>query len=90
MIDTGTDEVVAAIAVGRNPQDITWSADGRFAYVVNVTDNTVSVINPDTMTVTATIPTGSSPTSVAVLPDGTTAYVSNLKAGTLTTLNVAG
>jgi len=33
--------------VGRNPQDITWAADGRFAYVANVGDNTVSVISAD-------------------------------------------
>ncbi len=37
MIDTNTDKVTAAIAVGRNPQDITWAPDGRYAYVVNTT-----------------------------------------------------
>ena len=52
-------------------------------------DNTVSVINAETMTVTATIPTGNSPTSVAVLPTGTEAYVTNLTDGTVTVLNIA-
>ncbi len=79
---------MATIPVGLNPQDITWSADGRFAYIANVNDNTVSVINVDSMSVTATIPTGASPTSIAVLPDGTTGYVTNLKDGTITLLNL--
>ena len=35
VIDTNTDRVVATIAVGKNPQDITWAPDGRHAYVVN-------------------------------------------------------
>ena len=75
--------------MGRNPQDITWAPDGRFAYIANVDDHSVSVINAETMTVTATIPTGMSPTSVAVLPDGTTGYVTNLDDGTITLLNLS-
>jgi YVTN family beta-propeller protein len=82
--------VVVTIAVGRNPQDITWAPDGRHAYVVNTSDSTLSVIDADTATVTATIPTGKSPTSVAVLPDGTAALVSNVADGTLTVLDIDG
>jgi YVTN family beta-propeller protein len=81
--------VIATIPVGKNPQDIIWAPDGRFAYVTNLTDNTVSVINAQTMAVTATIPTGGAPTSIAVLPNGKEAFVSNLNDGTLTVLNTA-
>jgi YVTN family beta-propeller protein len=90
MIDSTTDEVVATVAVGKNPQDISWAPDGRHAYVANTSDGTVSVIDAETETVTATIPAGKSPTSVAVLPDGSAAYVSNLGDGTLSVLKIAG
>ncbi|MGA9308809.1 MAG: beta-propeller fold lactonase family protein [Pseudonocardiaceae bacterium] len=45
MIDTTTLKVVATIPVGKNPRDITWTPDGRFAYVVNEGSNNVSVID---------------------------------------------
>jgi YVTN family beta-propeller protein len=56
---------VETIRVGTNPQDITWAPDGRFAYTINVNDNSVSVINAQTKTVTGSIPTGDSPISIA-------------------------
>jgi YVTN family beta-propeller protein len=55
-----------------------------------VNDNTISVINVDTMTVSATLPVGHSPTSVAVRPDGTIGYVTNIADGTVTILHLAG
>ena len=90
MIDTDTERVVATVRVGDGPQDVSWAPDGRFAYVANVDDDTVSVVDAATMTVTATVVTGDAPTSVAVLPDGRAAYVSNLQDGTLTVLHVGG
>jgi YVTN family beta-propeller protein len=53
-----------------------------FAYVVNQTDATVSVIDTATNTVVATVPVGSNPQSVAVTPDGTYAYVVNSASNT--------
>lgn len=48
VIDTATLKVVATIPVEKNPRDIIWAPDGRFAYVVNEGSNTVSVIDaPD-------------------------------------------
>ena len=83
------ERVVATIPVGHGPQDVTWAADGRFAYVADVDDDTVSVIDAATMTVTATVVVGDAPTSIAVLPDGRAAYVTNLRDGTLTVLHTA-
>jgi YVTN family beta-propeller protein len=82
--------VIATIPVGKQPQHVVFSADGRFVYITNDGDDSISVINVDTFTVTATIPTGPSPTSMAVLPNGRTGYVSDLGGGTLTVLNLAG
>lgn len=39
VIDTDSDEVVARVPVGEGPPDVTWSADGRFAYVTNFLDS---------------------------------------------------
>lgn len=49
-----------------------------FAYVTNLEDNTVSVIDIATNTVVASIPVGNGPVDVAVTPNGTNAYVTNL------------
>jgi YVTN family beta-propeller protein len=47
------------------------------AYVPNVGDFTVSVIDSATNTVVATVPVGVLPIAVAVTPDGAFAYVTN-------------
>jgi DNA-binding beta-propeller fold protein YncE len=47
MIDANTDQVVARSSLGRNPQDITWAADDRFACTVNVEENTSIAVHPD-------------------------------------------
>jgi YVTN family beta-propeller protein len=90
VIDTATLKVVATIPVEKNPRDIIWAPDGRFAYVVNEGSNTVSVIDARTNQVTATLPTGEGPSNIAVLPNGRQAYVSNLDSGTLTVLELTG
>jgi DNA-binding beta-propeller fold protein YncE len=45
-IDGRTREVTATIAVGRAPQGIAFDTGGGTAYVVNMNDNTVSVLGP--------------------------------------------
>src|SRR5438874_2434892 len=47
------------------------------AYVTNLQDNTVSVIDIATNTVIAAIPVGKSPAGVAITPDGTRAFVTD-------------
>ena len=47
------------------------------AYVSNITDHTVSVIDTATNTVITTIPVGTFPFEVAITPNGTRAYVTN-------------
>ena len=47
------------------------------AYITNVLDNSVSVIDTTTNTVTATIPVGVRPEGAAVSPDGSRVYVTN-------------
>jgi RHS repeat-associated protein len=60
------------------------------AYITNVLDNTVSVINTSTSTVIATIPGFTNPVSAAVTPDGSHVYITNgAFADTVSVVNTA-
>jgi YVTN family beta-propeller protein len=59
------------------------------AYVPNVGDFTVSVIDSATNTVVATVPVGVLPIAVAVTPDGAFAYVTNNFDNTLSVIDTA-
>ncbi|MEO3760658.1 Ig-like domain-containing protein [Mycobacterium sp. B14F4] len=83
VIDTATNTVidtnpgmggVQSIYVAGQPRSIALSPDGTRAYVGNVSNNKVSVINTATYAVTDTINVVA-PYGVAVSPDGTRAYV---------------
>ena len=50
--------VVKRIAVGSNPRGVVFSPEGRFAYVVNALDDSVSVIDTTDFTVAETIKLG--------------------------------
>ena len=69
--------VTATITVGSGPIGVAVSPDGTKAYAVNISGNSVSVINTSTNAVTATITVGSGPYGVAVSPDGTKVYAAN-------------
>jgi YVTN family beta-propeller protein len=58
------------------------------AYVTNIDDNTVSVIDTATNTVTATVPVGLAPQGIVVTPDGAFAYVATLS-GTVSVISAA-
>jgi YVTN family beta-propeller protein len=64
-----------------------WAAP--YAYICNLVDNTVSVIDVATRAVTATIAVGSGPFGVAVTPDGSKVYVSNSNDETVSVIDVA-
>src|SRR5271170_2085904 len=59
------------------------------AYITNVGDNTVSVINTATNTVSATIVVGTTPVGVAVTPDGNKVYITNLNDNNVSVINTA-
>jgi gliding motility-associated-like protein len=84
-----TQQVVATIVVGENPDGITISHDGKRLYVVNYSGNSVSVINTATNTVTATIPVGDLPGGVCISPDGSRVYVTNQNSGNVSVINTA-
>ena len=53
--------VVEIIEVGDEPQGVAFAPDGATAYVTNIKDNNVSVIDTATRTQTTTIAVGKSP-----------------------------
>jgi uncharacterized repeat protein (TIGR03803 family)/YVTN family beta-propeller protein len=59
------------------PQTLSITQTGPFAYVANLNSNTVSIISVPTGQVVNTIPVGPGPYGVAISPDGTQVYVSN-------------
>jgi YVTN family beta-propeller protein len=100
VIDTASNNVVATIPVGQSPTAVAITPDGTHAYVTNLTDGTVSVIDTASNMV-ATIPVGAGPIGVAITPDGThpsehddrhhqpLAYVTNLRDSTVSVIDTA-
>lgn len=87
-IDTESHAVVAKVPVGKHPAHVVLTPDGRFAYVTNGGENTVSVVEVVTRKVVATIAVGAYPHGIRVSPDGREAYVANLKGGSISVLDV--
>jgi YVTN family beta-propeller protein len=85
VINAVTNAVEATISVGRFPQSLAITPDGRRVYVASTGDDSVSVIDTATNTVTATItdlPTlgnglNNGPSAVVVSPDGSRVYAAN-------------
>ena len=86
-VDPNRDMVTATVPVGQAPQGLSFSADGRWLYVVDGNNPSFSVIDCHTLKVTATLPLGIEPTSVAAAPSGRI-YVTDSTEGTVTVLRL--
>jgi YVTN family beta-propeller protein len=86
-IDTESYAVVAQVPVGKHPAHVVLTPDGRFAYVTNGGENTVSVVDTEARKVVATIPVGAYPHGIRISPSGHEAYVANLKGGTVSVID---
>ena len=58
--------MVATVAVGTNPVDVSITPDSTRAYVTNAGSNSTSVIDTSTNAVTATVPVGANPVNAAI------------------------
>ncbi len=61
VVDTGTDRIIGEIRVGRTPKHVELSRDGRFAYVANQGDNTISIVDIEQRKEVETIEVGKWP-----------------------------
>ncbi|MFP1625859.1 YncE family protein [Streptomyces sp. 5K101] len=81
--------VLAGLAVPLAVATPAAAQNGTFAYVANLNDDTVSVIDAATNTVVDTITVGDTPLNVAVSPDGSRVYVTNFADDTVSVIDTA-
>lgn len=81
-----SDRVAAAFKVGNGPYDVSFNAAGSLAYVTNLYDQTVGVINTSTQMQTTTFPVAGGAVRVRLGPGETKLYVT-LDNGGLVVLN---
>ena len=79
VIDTQTLQITQTVQTGNWPCDIHTPLDGKFAYIPNRNDDTITEIDTSTFTVSRTIslPKGSGPSMLTVSPDGKYIFVEN-------------
>jgi YVTN family beta-propeller protein len=85
IFNTVTRKITDSIAVGDNPNDICITKNGKYLFVANANDNSVSVINIKLRKVTETLNAalypnsvpGSTTNSVALSADEKTLYIAN-------------
>jgi YVTN family beta-propeller protein len=70
VLDLATLTLMNTINVGSSPRDIAASSDGRYAYVTNYNDDSLSVLDLATLTLTDTIDVGDKPQGMALSSDG--------------------
>ena len=94
VIDTTTHAITASVTINTGPpRYISFTPDGRHAYVSVYTDdglvNAVLVVNTAANAVTASIPVGGHPYALAATPDGRKVYVPNHDNATLSVIDTA-
>ena len=85
LFDTELQKFSGTIGVGDNPNDMCITRNGKFLYVANANDNSVSVIDTKQLKVIETLnsalypgsPEGSTTNSVALSSDEKTLYIAN-------------
>lgn len=86
VLDAKTLKVLKSITVGKKPAEITFSIDGKNAFVANGQSNTVSVIDTRTKRLIKTIPVGKEPVGAWQGKDGLM-YVDNETGKSLTAID---
>ena len=97
VVDLKTEKVVEHWATGEHPCEMVLRRDGKFLFVANANDNTVTVIETKTgrtvETIWATLfpnsPRGATPNSLALSPDQKTLYVANANINAIGVFDVA-
>lgn len=67
VIATATQTVAATIPVGLSPEEVAFTSDGAFAYVVNGNSSNVSIIDTTSLSVVNTVGAGSYPIGMGVM-----------------------
>jgi YVTN family beta-propeller protein len=97
VFDTRKETITDSIVVGRNPNDICITDNGRYVFVANSVDNSVSVIDAASKKVIETLnaalypdaPNGSTTNGVALSKDNKTLYIANADNNCICVFNVS-
>jgi len=97
MFDTGKQAVTGSVPVGDNPNDLCTTHDGKYLYVSNANDNSVSVISVEQNRVIEILnsalypdaPSGSTANSIALSDDEKTLYIANADNNSLAVFDVS-
>lgn len=97
VLDAGTLAVLDTIAVGEHPCDLEESPDGRYVFVANANENTVSVVDRLQHVTVERLrtsrspgePDGDTPNALALSDDGLRLYVANAGANHVAVFDVA-
>ena len=77
-----------SIKVGKQPSEVTFSADGSLVFVANTGDGTVTIIDPATKTVKSTLTVGTAPVGAWTAVNGKM-YCDNETSQTVSEIDVA-
>jgi len=97
LFDTELESFTGEIPVGDNPNDVCLSKDGRYLYVANANDNSVSVIDTREKKVIEVLnaalyagaPSGSTSNGLALSKNGKTLYIANADNNCLAVFDVS-
>src|SRR5690349_16413998 len=76
VLDTKTGKIVSRIPVGKEPEGVRVSPDGKYTLVTNESDNSVSIIDTKTLKEVKHVVVGKRPRDAAFTPDSKSAYLS--------------
>lgn len=65
IVDTATFQVLSTIKTGEGAHGVVIDSSGRYAYITNIYENTVSVIDIEQKTVISIIPSGAAPNRIS-------------------------
>jgi len=89
VVSASTNQLVKTIPVKGAPNDVTFSPDGRLAYIPNMATASTMVVDAFSYAVTASINVGNLPTGSAVSPDGKLLYVLAYEKGSITVIDTS-
>jgi len=75
VVDARSGRITGQIPIGNDPNQMTLTRDGRFAYVPVQGDNAVAVVQLDPLRLVKTLPSPAGPHDATTSPDGTRIYV---------------
>jgi YVTN family beta-propeller protein len=95
--NTDLQKMVGSIPAGDNPNDMCLTKNGKYLFVANANDNSVTVINTTLMKAIETLnsalfpdsPAGSTPNSVALSGDGKMLFIANADNNCLSVFDVS-